>query len=290
MDWFTAVKNFAEVAEKRNFSMVARGQYTSPSAITKQMNWLEDQVGQTLLQRSTRNIKLTVAGERFYQYAQYFLREIKLIKSQLQDESEVMSGRIAITAPKSLGEEKIAPLIVKLAQQYPELNIEFNTTNRFIDLEEEAYDIAIRAALQAEPRYNTVTLTLATRCIFASPIYLEQNGEPKHPRDLIHFNCITHLDFATPLVWSFKDGKHYPIKSKLVCNSTKAQLGAAIEGLGLTHTADYYVKDYLKNGRLVQVLQDYNPKPTPIVAIYRKAPSAPTKVKTVVEFLKENLR
>lgn len=290
MDWLTAVKNFAEVAEKRNFSMVARGRYTSPSAITKQMNWLEDQVGQILLQRSTRNIELTVAGERFYQYAQNFLRETKLIKSQLQNESDVMSGRLAITAPKFFGEEKIASLIVKLAQQYPKLNIEFNTTNRFIDLEDEGCDIAIRAALQVDERYHSVELTTARRGVFASPDYLKQNGTPKHPRDLIHFNCVTHLDFATSLLWSFKDEKHYPIKSKLICNSMKTQLEAAIQGLGLAHMADYHVEKYLKNGQLVQILQDYRPKPIPMVAVYRKMSLVPSKISTIINFFKENLR
>ena len=290
MDWLVAVKNFTKVAEKRNFSAVARERYTSPSAITKQINWLEDQVGQTLLQRSTRNVELTSAGERFYQYAQNFLQETAIIKKQLQNEEDTMTGRLAITAPKFFGEDRVASIVVKFAQRYPCLDIEFNTVNRLVDLAEENYDIAIRSIFQKDSRYQTTSLISVQRCIFASPSYLQKYGIPQYPNELIRFNCITNLDFEIPTIWNFKNDKYFSIKSKLSFNSATAQLEAAVAGLGLIYTTYYRVQQYLDAGQLVPVLENYMPKPLQLRAVYRKMSIITKKITRFVQFMQEQLR
>jgi len=290
VDWFTVVKHFAEVAEKRSFSAVAREHFTSPSAITKQMNWLEEQVNQILLQRSTRHVGLTVAGERFYRYAQHFLRETEIVKNQLQNEEQTMRGRLAITAPKFFGEEKIAPLVVKFAKHHPCLSIEFSTTNRFVELAEEACDVAIRAAIQKDERYYNALLATVPRGVFASPEYLQKNGVPQHPKELIRFNCITNPDLQAPLIWTFKDDRYYPLKSQLNFNSVAAQLAAALAGIGLMYTGRHRVAQYVRSGQLIPILENYVPKPVQIVAVYRKMPIVATKITRFVEFLEKHLR
>ncbi|MSP53864.1 MAG: LysR family transcriptional regulator [Gammaproteobacteria bacterium] len=284
MDWLRATKYFVDVAKTQSFSEVARKRHTSPSVITKHIDWLEDKLNATLLERSTRMVNITEAGRHFLDYANTLLESTTTITQELQNFQVEPTGSLSITTSKLLGEHLFTDLILAFQKQYPKIQIFFDATNRMVDLQTESYDIALRVGEISDKRFSSQFWGKISYGIYAAPNYLKNNTKITTPEQLIEHHCINHFDAVQQTNWKLKDGKHYAINAVIVSNSFDLQIKAALAGVGLIMLPHFLVAQYLKEKKLAQVLKSYSPEPTPIYIVTRKEQKN-SRVKMFIDFL-----
>ena len=227
---------FAHVIEAKSFSAAARRLGLSKSLVSKHVTQLEKSLGARLLNRTTRNMSLTEAGALFYEHCARIMEELaeaKLVVSRLHSEPR---GRLRISCSVAFGRLHIAPAVVEFLAAYPEVNIDMATTDRFVDLAEEGYDVVIR--IMGEPAPNVVARKLAAvnRTMCATPEYFARHGVPQTPGDLEQHNCLTYTSLNPQGAWRLRgpDGD-ISVRSagNLRVNDDDALAEAVLRGLGI---------------------------------------------------------
>src|SRR5688572_21324451 len=186
---------FARVVETRSFSEAARRLDLSKSVVSKQMTQLEKSVGARLLNRTTRSMSLTEAGAIFYEHCARIVEELEAGKSAVERLHSEPRGLLRVSASVAFGTMHIAPALVEFLGRHPHVQIDMEIADRFVDLADERFDLAIR--ITQEPSPNLVARRLATvkRSICATPEYFARNGVPRTPLDLERHNCLTYTHF-----------------------------------------------------------------------------------------------
>ena len=284
MDWLRATKYFVDVAKTHSFSEVARKRYTSPSVITKHIDWLEDKLNATLLERSTRMVNITEAGKHFLNYANTLLENTTAVTQELQNFEIEPTGSLSITTSKLLGEHVLTDVILAFQKQYPKIQILFDATNRMVDLQTESYDIALRVGEVNDKRFSSQRWKKISYGLYVAPTYLKNKKKITTPEELIEHSCISNFDATQHTTWKLKNGKDYAINPVIVSNSFDVQIKATLAGVGLTMFPDFAVTQYLKEKKLTQVLKTYTPEPVPIYIVTRKEQKN-SRVKLFIYFI-----
>ncbi len=266
---------FAKVAEYLSYSKAAKELGVSKSYISKSIQQLEDEVGQKLLNRSTRLVKLTREGEKLYEICAESIFSIENAKNNIKETVQIPRGLLRITAAGAFAEEYITPVTSKLLAKYPDLKIELSLSERLVHLVEENFDLGIRVGHLYDS--SLIAKRVATRREFvcATKKYLSQHGEPRSPRELKDYNCLTSSNNQ----WHFKERQtEYTVKvsGNFVSNSGRVLLKSCLAHNGIVKLPESYVGPYLESGELVNLLGSYMSQEIPIWAIY-----PPTKNKSV---------
>jgi len=283
MDWLCCVKTFIRIVDQGSFVSAARERYSSPSAVSKQLSWLEDNLNVQLLQRSTRHLQLTSAGTQFYQQAKVWVEQFDAMKQDISGLSEEVAGTLNIAAPgPSLFTQCfVTPVVIKFMQKYPNIKANIALSNRYVNLADEGFDVAYRAAYDPDPNYICEHLMTSKRVIVATPKYLKQHGTPKKPQDIKQHACLVHTEIN---YWQFKDTK-IKVSGVFTANDTVSLKKAALAHLGLLCMSEYHFLDELKQKKLITVLDDYQPKPIQIYLQYPKFNIMPIKLRKFIQFV-----
>lgn len=261
----SSILAFTKVAAARSYSKAAKDLGVSKSHLSKLIQSLEDDIGQKLLNRSTRIVKLTIVGEEFYNISKNAIADLEIAKIKLQETSLSPHGILRISVAGAFGEEYITPISALLLKQYPHLNIELNFNEKFVNLVEENFDIAIRVGNLNDSTLIAKKISTRKEYICASPEYFKLKGRPETPEELKNYECLV----GSNSYWEFKNNfGSIKINGRFKSNNGRAILNATLEGLGISRLPEIYVKKYLDLKQLESVLDQYTSEEVPIWAIY----------------------
>ncbi|MDR3399833.1 MAG: LysR family transcriptional regulator [Pandoraea sp.] len=285
---------FARVVELGGFSAAARALHMTPSAVSKLVARLEARLGARLFNRSTRRLQLTPEGTTFHERAVRVLADIEAAEREAAV-GAVPRGLLRVNSSVPIGSLYLLPVIPAFLAQYPEIRLDLTLTDTVVDLLEQRADVAVRAGPLRDSRLVARKLGESRVHVVASPDYLARNGPLRTPADLIHHNVMAFNFDRQVQGWPFLDGAggvtHYPQIGNMLVSDGDTMRKLAIEGLGLARHSRYHVDADLRAGRLVTVLEDYNPGDLePVHAVYvGQGGHLPARVRAFLDFLVTNV-
>jgi DNA-binding transcriptional LysR family regulator len=279
---------YAKVVDSASFAAAARHFGMSPAMVSKHIQTLEDRLGVRLLNRTTRRVSPTEAGQDYYERAVRILADMEDAEAVAGDMQTSPRGQLRVTAPVSFGTHRLAPAVADYLVKYPEVSIDLSLDNPYVDLVDKRFDLGIRFGhLDSSSLIARKLYTLETY-LCASPAYLDRKGTPREPADLAKHKCLVYTGAGGQKMWRFldRDGneKIANVGGRFQANSGDVLVPPALSGCGLLLAPDYLVEDHLKAGRLVRVMPAYRTQETPVYAVYpSRNPSA--KTRTFIDFL-----
>ena len=292
MDRIACMQSFVRAIELKSFSAVAREQQTTQPTISKQIVALEKYLGVQLLTRSTTNLSLTEEGKRYYQYCQQILEIVAEAEACLK-EKERATGILRLGCPVLFGEMQIVPRLKAFMKRYPDVKIDLMMADHFVDIVESGLDLLIRIGNHLDSSLIGHHIGTTRRVTVATTGYFEQVGEPKKPDDLVNHDCIVYTHLSTGNEWHFQ-GTDGTIKVRVggcfQTNSSVAIRSAVLSGLGIAVAPVWMFGDEIYRGDLKVVLEDYQPTPLQIQAVYRRSRFYPAKITCFIDFLAEEFK
>jgi DNA-binding transcriptional LysR family regulator len=283
---------FQAVAKHASYARAAEELGLSPSGVSRIVSRLEERLGARLLHRTTRKLSLTEAGTAFHARTSQILSDLADAEAEVQSAVARPKGTLKVTASVMFGQLYLAPLLQELLQHFPELSVEMSLTNRFVDLVEEGFDLAIRIGSLADSRLVARRLCTNRRVLVAAPSYLERCGTPQTVEELVRHQCVLFTGFGRPSEWKLI-GPNGPtsvsVSGRVSTNNVQTLTTAAKQGLGITVGATLSVGPALLAGELVRVLSDHEFEPSAVFAVYPSARQLSTKTRAAVDFLAAKL-
>ncbi|MEM9101442.1 MAG: LysR family transcriptional regulator [Pseudomonadota bacterium] len=297
MDKFASLQAFVETIDEKGFSAAARKMGVATSSVTRLVDSLEHHIGTTLINRSTRHINLTAAGEVFYSQAKIILRDLGHAEDMIRDLDTKVKGRIKITAPVAFGRLHLMSIINQFMVAYPAVQIDLNFSDDYVDLIEHDLDMAIR--IGPLPKTGTLIVTKIlpqTRHLVGTPKYFEQHGMPQTPNELQNHTTLIY-DYKTGQdIWRFAKPDHREdvievvLEGRFRTNNSEALLSAVKSDIGIALLPNWLVNEAITQQTLVTVLNDYlvNPhKMQPAIYLcYPENRRPMKKISAFVAFLK----
>ena len=278
------------VVEAGGLSAAGRALGLAPSSVSRRVAELENALGVRLLQRTTRKLSLTEAGETYYERAQIVLRTVEEANLAVTETRTAPSGVLRMTVPGSVARQHIAPAVAAFQRQYSAVRVVMLVTDRVADIVGEGLDLALRVGQLEDSSLIARKIGETRRVVCASPAYLRSAGEPKHPSDLAGHACVTFRTHAGANLWRFRRGRERTevrATGAFFADDGETLTAASCAGLGVVCLPEWLVGADLSAGRLVEVLSGFTPEPavTPLHAIYAPGPYVPPKVRAFVDFL-----
>jgi DNA-binding transcriptional LysR family regulator len=286
MDRLEAMSAFVAVVEQNGFSPAARRLGISPSAVTRLVAALEEQLGITLLRRTTRSMTLTDAGARYLERARRILSEVEEAERSAQAERNVPSGRLLVTAPATFGRIHVGPLMAAYLKRHTEVSGELLLSDRIVNLVEEGIDLALRIGDLDDSTLMARRVGATRRVVVASPAYLARRGVPRSPEELRAHDTITFGGLGDSVAWRFVvEGaeQRVMVASRYTTNSADSAVWYAAEGGGLAMVLAYQAADAIREGRLQIVLEAFERPALPIQFVYPASRLLSAKVRTFVD-------
>ena len=289
LDRITSMQVFTRVAALGSFSAAARSLDLSQTMVTKHIAALESRLGIKLLHRSTRKLVLTEGGRNYLAACERILVEIEEAEASTSLDRIEPRGTLRLNVPLTFGFREIAPALAEFGRLHPALTVDLGLADRYVDLIEEGWDLAIRIGRLKDSSLVTRKLAPCRIVVCAAPAYLEAHGVPTTPEDLGRHNCLGYTLpsalSATRWLFGHEGEMAVSVSGKLRANNGDALLAAAVAGQGVIYQPTFLVGDCLRDGSLVRVLVDH---PVPEFGVHAVLPSgrqAPAKVRAFVEFL-----
>ncbi|MCC5883390.1 MAG: LysR family transcriptional regulator [Halomonas sp.] len=288
MAHWDGIEAFVEVVRLGTFAAAARQLHVSNSHISRQVAQLEQELGLPLLYRTTRQIHLTDAGERYYARCRELLDGFREAESALQSLQERPHGILQLSCATTFGELFIAPLVNDFLNLHPQLEMRLHLTNRQVDVIDEGYDVVIRMGTLQDSSLVARRLCERREFVVGSPDYFQSVSQPHSVAELAHHRCL----IGTRDLWRFDiEGLHREVRvhGHWQANSGPALLDAARKGLGLTQLPDYYVMPFLASGELTAVLTRFQCHDAGVWAVMPRHRQHAAKVRQFVDYLVEHL-
>lgn len=284
---------FVRVVDTGSFTRAADSLEISKAAVSKSIGRLEQRLGARLLQRTTRKLTLTEAGDAFYKRGAAALAELNDAEQEISQLTHTPRGLLRVTAPVYLGSVTLAPLLREFRQRYPEVSLDLDLNDQRVDLVQERFDVAVRISSMPDSTLVSRKLTTFPMRLVASPAYLKRHGTPKVPADLRQHQCLTYSVVRTPNDWRLRapNGRWVSVEvhGGIRCNNDFVLKQAALDGLGIGFFPMFFAEREIADGRLVRVLKDYEGPALSIQAVYTSRRHLPSKVRAFVDFLVEHL-
>ena len=256
---------FAAIAREGNFRRAAAQLELKPSTLSSAMRALESRLGVRLLNRTTRSVSLTEAGQQLFTTLAPALEEIDAALETVNGFRAHPMGRLRLSVPRSVAASLILPLFRRFSERYPDIVLELAADNGFVDIVKEGFDAGVRLGESVAPGMVAVRITPdMSRAVVGAPAYFARHPLPQTPNDLRAHNCIGYRKISSGELhrWAFaKDGEtlNIAVRGNLILDDAGLMLDAAADGAGLAYTADRYAAPYLADGRLLRVLDDWCP-------------------------------
>lgn len=290
MDALTSLRVFRDVVEAGSFVKAAERLDISTAMTSKHVANLERQLGVRLLNRTTRHLSLTEAGSVYYEQCREALDILQNAEAAVGSQTDQPRGVLKITAPGWFATRKFADMLVAYRARYPDVTIDLRLENRFVDLVEEGYDMALRATSEPSPTMIVRPLCVMPFVLAGSPAYLKARGNPAHPTELsdrheIILPTYTNIDTVE---FSGPDGI-FSVKNNVVLKSNDSSMSLQLvrAGLGLAYFPEWLIAPDLASGALTQLLPAYSTFAPHVYAVYTSRKYMTTKVRTFIDFLSD---
>jgi DNA-binding transcriptional LysR family regulator len=293
MDKLEAMRVFVEVAECRSFVTASRQLGLSAPAVTRSIAQLERALGVRLFNRTTRHVRLTDSGARFYEDAKRILEEVEQAVATASGSYAEPKGVLSVTAPVLFGQKHIMPIVTEYLQNNPSVTVRALFYDRVSNILDEGLDVAIRIGHLKDSSIYATQVGSVQRVVCASPAYLKKHGMPRHPSDLAVHEIIHASTVEPSTTWRFesKGGTEtVKVSPRLHCSQNGAAISAARQGLGITRLMSYQVGEEFKNGTLERILRDYESQPLPVNIIHLEGRQANAKIRSFIDLAVARLR
>lgn len=277
---------FRLVVENGSYTATSRKTMIPVATITRRIQALEESLNLRLLNRHARKLSLTEAGERFYAECSPLLNRLTLAAEEITDECRGAAGKIRITAPSNLTKRMMMPMFNAFMSQYPDINIELTTSNQADQLDPTEWDVIFRVGPQRDSSLIARKISSVADILVASPEYLKAHPAPTHAEEL-HQHSL--LKGAPLLKWQLSNNSGETVinndKGRFQANTLNVVRSACSEGLGITLMPDVMLREYIEDGSLVRVLQDWSANPRDIYMLYNHKDHLPEKVRLFIDFV-----
>ena len=293
MDRFASMSTFLAVIDSGSFSAAARRLGMPLATVSRRVSDLEDHLRVNLINRSTRKLTLTQAGENYYQSCRRLLDDLGEAERRASREYTIPSGDLLISAPLVFGHLHLTPVVVEFLRIHPEVDVQLLLNDDAVGLPGEQVDLGLRishlpdSGLIAE-RFGTIR-----RVVCASPDYLTKNGMPAHPDELDQHDCITRAALTVPDSWPFLIGgkmESVPLRRRLAVTTAEAAIAASIAGAGLARVLCYQIQQACNEGKLVTILREFEPEPLALSFVYAATRQVPVKLRAFLDFAVPRLK
>jgi DNA-binding transcriptional LysR family regulator len=297
----------AVLHQQGSYTAAAARLGVSKAAVSQRITELERQAGVPLVQRTTRSVRLTEAGQRLVDETLPAYAQIEQSFARVRDLAGTPRGRVRVTAPVALGRQQIVPRLAGFLRRYPEVRVELDMSDRLASLATEGYDLAIRHTAAPPDTHVAWTLCRTESLLVATRGYLRQHGTPRTPRDLVHHHCLHYPRSQETPIWTFvrrpaasttrlvhAADERVTVRAagRFAANNSEALRDAALAGLGIALLPDFSAQAALASGKLVAVLPEWRPVGTFADYVYAIRPYAahvPLAVSALVAFLRESM-
>lgn len=293
MDDLKGMVIFYHVIEAGSFSGAARRLDLAKSAVSRHVARLERGMGARLLNRTTRKLSLTEAGESFYRSCARIVCEAEAAKRSVSGYPEALAGTLRVSCPVALGSGYLAPLAKAFADRYPELTIELLVDDRIVDMVEERVDVAVRIGWLADSQLVARRLLDSPRWVCASPEYLRRHGTPAEPEDLAGHEWIVFTLLPTPHRQTLSRAgvrRVVHVNGRFRTNNALLVRSLLLEGAGIGVLAQFMIGDDVRNGRLVRLFPQHDAGDAGVYAVYPERRYLPRKTRLFIDFLSTALR
>jgi DNA-binding transcriptional LysR family regulator len=281
---------FVEVVKAKGFRGASLAMGMPNSTLSRRISTLEKSIGLRLLNRTTRKVELTEAGQIYFERCKRIVDEAKLAHEQLGELLAQPSGVLRASFPVDFAVTYLAPVIAEFANRYPGISFDFDFTPRRVDLVSEPFDVAIRMGESENSQLISRKLASLQTCLYASPAYLERSGEPHEPADLEQHECLNMVRVGS---WTLHDGTQSiqvtATGGRFSLNSVGMMRRLAALDMGIILVPQEIVADELLNGKLRRILPQWQGSPTSVYAI-TETRLLPAKTQRFIEFLREKLQ
>jgi len=284
------IRAFVQVFDAGGFSAAARQHGRSKALLSKYVTDLEDHLGVRLMNRTTRKLSLTEAGEVYYREASQLLQQLDDLDATISDQTAAPRGLIRVSAPRNLGETTLAPAIFAFLARNPMVSVDLRLEDRFVDLVDEGIDVALRISVLADSSLIARKIAEIRHIICASPTLLASAGVPASGEALRNLPCILDTNMPSHANWRFSDqGRQYSVhvSGPARVNSPVAGMEAALAGLGFAVVPFYLAEPMIAAGRLVPVLEDQMLEGASLQAVYPHRRHLAGKVRALIDHLVE---
>jgi DNA-binding transcriptional LysR family regulator len=283
------MRAYKDVVEAEGYSAAARRIGRSKALLSKYVRELEDELSTLLINRTTRQFSLTEAGHAYYARVVSILRDIDDLQDSVRQTSGDISGRIRLSAPRTLADSILGQSLIDFATANSDIHLDVTLDDRFVDLVEEGFDMAIRIADLDDSGLIAKRLAPFTVSVYGAPSLLGRVGTPKTPAELASLPCVVDTNGRNRNMWSFVDvnGERitFPVKPVIEANSPEVMRRAAVSGIGFAFVPDIIARGDVEAGKLVRFFADQIPNNRAVYAVYPHRRYLPQRVRTLVDFL-----
>jgi DNA-binding transcriptional LysR family regulator len=290
MDRIGSIALFAEVADRGSFARAARHLSRSPAAVTRAIAELEARLGVRLLNRTTRAVSVTEAGQRFLVGARRVLADLAEIEQATIGQGRAPRGELRVTAPIVFGRRHVLPMVTDFLARYPDVSVRLTLLDRPTDLVEEGFDAAIRIGALADSSAIAARVGALRRVVVAAPDYLKRRGRPTTPGDLAAHDIVAFAGIEGVERWRFAADLDTAVRPRLIVNTAESAIDAAIAGFGITRVLSYQAVEPLSQKALVRLLREHEGAEAPVHVIYPDGRHPPPKLRAFLDTLVPRLR
>lgn len=284
-----ALRSFISVVDTGSFNQAAELLNASTAAVSRRVSGLEAALDVRLLNRTTRRVELTEAGQQFYQDVVNIFQSLDEAQERIQSRSQNLKGNLRISAPLSFGITSLNSILTGFMKQHPELKIHLQLEDHRTDFVVEGIDVGIRVGRLEDSSLVAIPITKISAKIYASPDYIAKHGLPTVPEDLLAHNCLRYSLISPKFGWIFQEKgieRNVEVSGTLTCNNGNALKDAAIEGVGIIQSPTFIVSDAIEKGLLIEILSQYKADPFGLYAIKLSRKFTSAKVNAFIDFLK----
>lgn len=285
------LETFSAIVERGSFTAAAEALGISKPVVSKQLTQLEKHLGVQLLQRTTRRLNLTQAGEVFAGYTSRILSEVREAEQSVVLMQSEPQGRLRISAPESLALSLLPDALLSYQRAFPKVELDVSVSGRLVDLVDEGLDVVLRVG---ELKDSSLIARLLMPCKIvtcAAPKYLKKHGAPRYPRELVGHNCLVYSMNSRSNTWTYRDKKGNDVDVKVNgdyrSDAGGLLLNAALSGHGIFVGPEFVVAEALRCGQLKTLLDQYAPATSGLYAVFPHNKHVSTKVRSFVDFLVE---
>ncbi|EQB29820.1 LysR family transcriptional regulator [Sphingobium ummariense] len=290
MDRWQAMRIFVKVAETESFAETARLMHMSAPAVTRAVAALEELIGARLFVRTTRSVKMTEAGARYFEDCRRILSDIAEAEAAAAGSYATPTGTLAVTASVMFGQMYVLPVMTEYLDSYPTMSGRTFFIDRPVNIVEEGVDVAVRIGHLPDSGFTATRVGSVRRVVCGSPAYFEKHGVPVTPMDLKEHRIAASTSAWASPEWRFARDQRVVVEAALQCNTNEAAITTAKEGWGLTRVLHYQIGPALIAGDLQIVLAEHEEPPLPIHVVHPEGRYAPAKVRAFVDLAVSRLR
>lgn len=292
MDRFVSMQVFVSVIDLGSFTATANAFRITPAMVSRHISEIEKRLDATLIKRTTRRLQVTEVGKDYYESCKQILKQVEMAEAGAAILSGKPKGLLKVTAPIWYGSMILTPIVCDYLAEFPDVSIELSLSDRFVDIIDEGFDLAIRIGELADSSYIARKLFKFDTAICASPAYLDRHGIPTRPEQLRDHQCLGFTNWRSHSGWKVVEKSitgHSSNYSRFNSNNGQSLREAALKGMGIIMMPKVLLEEDLRNGRLIEVLKEFTPSSRPVNVVYPKERQPTPKLTSFLDYLIQRL-